>query len=279
MASEYVSTAGEDLNTYEMNLDTATTLVERAGYVYNAEGDAFREGEDTVRYRLLRGTALNEYNALEDPVVEAVQVGNKNLLPLEIKFARVENNRMCDLVVEQLVPNLEAIGFKVEVVDLSFEDMLAQYYREVPRECNMFALATNFTHVFDPIYTWDGEAQYQGYLNTTGIDSTRLARQAARLRGTTPGDTERYLQRWQQLMTIFNDELPAIPLYSNMYFDFYANRVQNYAANAHWSWSAAILYTWVAEPEETEDQDALTQEAETEAPDLEQITDGADAQP
>ena len=279
MASEYVSTAGEDLNTYEMNLDTATTLVERAGYVYNAEGDAFREGEDTVRYRLLRGTALNEYNALEDPVVEAVQVGNKNLLPLEIKFARVENNRMCDLVVEQLVPNLEAIGFKVEVVDLSFEDMLAQYYREVPRECNMFALATNFTHVFDPIYTWDGEAQYQGYLNTTGIDSTRLARQAARLRGTTPGDTERYLQRWQQLMTIFNDELPAIPLYSNMYFDFYANRVQNYAANAHWSWSAAILYTWVAEPEETEDQDALTQEAETEAPDLEEITDGADVQP
>lgn len=279
MASEYVSTAGEDLNTYEMNLDTATTLVERAGYVYNAEGDAFREGEDTVRYRLLRGTALNEYNALEDPVVEAVQVGNKNLLPLEIKFARVENNRMCDLVVEQLVPNLEAIGFKVEVVDLSFEDMLAQYYREVPRECNMFALATNFTHVFDPIYTWDGEAQYQGYLNTTGIDSTRLARQAARLRGTTPGDTERYLQRWQQLMTIFNDELPAIPLYSNMYFDFYANRVQNYAANAHWSWSAAILYTWVAEPEETEDQDALIQEAETEAPDLEEITDGADAQP
>lgn len=279
MAAEYVSTAGEDLNTYEMNLDTATTLVERAGYVYNAEGDAFREGEDTVRYRLLRGTALNEYNALEDPVVEAVQVGNKNLLPLEIKFARVENNRMCDLVVEQLVPNLEAIGFKVEVVDLSFEDMLAQYYREVPRECNMFALATNFTHVFDPIYTWDGEAQYQGYLNTTGIDSTRLARQAARLRGTTPGDTERYLQRWQQLMTIFNDELPAIPLYSNMYFDFYANRVQNYAANAHWSWSAAILYTWVAEPEETEDQDALTQEAETEAPDLEEITDGADAQP
>ena len=279
MASEYVSTAGEDLNTYEMNLDTATTLVERAGYVYNAEGDAFREGEDTVRYRLLRGTALNEYNALEDPVVEAVQVGNKNLLPLEIKFARVENNRMCDLVVEQLVPNLEAIGFKVEVVDLSFEDMLAQYYREVPRECNMFALATNFTHVFDPIYTWDGEAQYQGYLNTTGIDSARLARQAARLRGTTPGDTERYLQRWQQLMTIFNDELPAIPLYSNMYFDFYANRVQNYAANAHWSWSAAILYTWVAEPEEAEDQDALTQEAETEAPDLEQITDGADAQP
>lgn len=279
MASEYVSTAGEDLNTYEMNLDTATTLVERAGYVYNAEGNAFREGEDTVRYRLLRGTALNEYNALEDPVVEAVQVGNKNLLPLEIKFARVENNRMCDLVVEQLVPNLEAIGFKVEVVDLSFEDMLAQYYREVPRECNMFALATNFTHVFDPIYTWDGEAQYQGYLNTTGIDSTRLARQAARLRGTTPGDTERYLQRWQQLMTIFNDELPAIPLYSNMYFDFYANRVQNYAANAHWSWSAAILYTWVAEPEETEDQDALTQEAETEAPDLEEITDGADVQP
>ena len=114
-------------------MDTATTLVERAGYVYNAEGNAFREGEDTVRYRLLRGTALNEYNALEDPVVEAVQVGNKNLLPLEIKFARVENNRMCDLVVEQLVPNLEAIGFKVEVVDLSFEDMLAQYYREVPR--------------------------------------------------------------------------------------------------------------------------------------------------
>lgn len=287
MAAEYVSTAGEDLNTYDLNLNTATRLIENAGYVYNEEGSTFREGEDTVRYRRLRGTALTEYNALENPVVEAIQVGNNVLLPLEIKLARVENNRMCDLVVEQLVPNLEAVGFKVEIMDLSFEDMMAQYYREVPRECNMFALATNFTHVFDPIYVWDGDEAYQGYLNTTGIASTNLTRQASRLRGTTPGDEETYLQRWQQLMTTFNDELPAIPLYSNMYFDFCGNQVQNYAANAHWSWSAAILYTWIEEVAETEEtalpdaaaEESVGEEIILEEPAEEETLEDADAQP
>lgn len=252
MAAGYVNEADEQLNTYELDLEQARHLVEKAGYVYNAQGGKFRPGEDTVRYRLLRGNALNDYNNREDRVVEAIRVGNKNLLPLQVKFARVENNRMCSLVEEMLLPNLEAIGFETVTVDMPFEEMLSQYYRETPRTCNMFALATNFAHVFDPLYTWNGGEQYQGYQNTTGHNSPDMVRQALRLRSTAPGDETKYLQRWQLLMKTFNEELPAIPLYSNMYFDFCTQRVQGYRANGSWSWSAAILITWVEEvPEAT----------------------------
>ena len=46
-------------------------------------------------------------------------------------------------------------------------------------------------------------------------------------------------------MQLFSEKLPAIPLYSNTYYDFYSNRVQGYQPNGNWSWSAAILYTTV----------------------------------
>ena len=40
-----------------------------------------------------------------------------------------------------------------------------------------------------------------------------------------------------------------------------------------------LIFAIVSKDDSYDVQDALTQEAETEAPDLEQITDGADVQP
>ena len=35
--------------------------------------------------------------------------------------------------------------------------------------------------------------------------------------------------------------LPAIPIYSNIYFDFFTNQLQNYYVTGHVTWSQAIL--------------------------------------
>jgi hypothetical protein len=45
----------------------------------------------------------------------------------------------------------------------------------------------------------------------------------------------------------------TIPLYSNVYYDFADNTVQEYLPNAHWSWSAALMYAYVGEALELPD--------------------------
>ena len=245
MAGYYLDEMEQHATLYPLDLDEAEKLVQRAGFIYNEKGDKFTPGVDTVRYRLLQGNTLNNYNEPENPVVETVKVGNKNLLPLQIKFAKVENNRMCELVEQMLLPNLQAVGFDVVVVEMSFEEMLAQYYRDDVRECNMYALATNFGYVYDPMNTWRDDDEYPGHVNTTGISDGNLFIAARNLRAVEPGDVNTYLKRWLVLMQVYSDKLPAIPLYSNMYYDFCANSVQGYAPNANWSWASAILYTWV----------------------------------
>lgn len=245
MVTNYVNDMDQYTTTYPIDLKAAEALLQRSGFIYNEKGEAYNPETDTVRYRLLQGNTLNNYNETKDPVVKAVKVGNKNLLPLQLRFAKVENNRMCEVLEELLFPNLREVGFDVAVEEMSYEEMLAQYYRDTTRTCNAFALATNFNFVFDPVNTWRNEPAYQGHVNTTGLDDNELYVVARTLRNTQPGDTETYTKRWLNLMRLYSEKLPAIPLYSNMYFDFFGNKVQGYQPNGNWSWSAAVLYTWV----------------------------------
>jgi hypothetical protein len=39
-----------------------------------------------------------------------------------------------------------------------------------------------------------------------------------------------------------------MPIYSNIYYDFHTDWLQNYAPSAYYSWPVAILYAYYAEP-------------------------------
>ena len=41
--------------------------------------------------------------------------------------------------------------------------------------------------------------------------------------------------------------LPTIPVYSNIYFDFYVPQLQNYHITAHVTWTQAILESYFGE--------------------------------
>lgn len=77
------------------------------------------------------------------------------LMPLSIRFAKVEGNDGADLVVEQLSQTLPALGFEFIVEEVPFSEMLADYYRvDGERKYNMNFMATNFANAFDPYYTF-----------------------------------------------------------------------------------------------------------------------------
>ena len=101
--------------------------------------------------------------------------------------------------------------------------------------------------MFDPYYTFNTDEAYQGALNTSGIADEKLMKLALELRQTQPGDEETYTERWMELMKCFSDVLPTLPIYSNVYYDFFDSSLADYAPNAHWSWPSAILYAYFAQ--------------------------------
>lgn len=188
-------------------------------------------------------------------------------MSLTIRFAKVEGNEGADLVVEQFSRTLPALGFEFIVEEIPFSEMLSDYYRvDGERRYNMNFMATNFANAFDPYYTFITDPSVQGSTNTSGIVDEELMELAWDMHVTYPGQYLTYEQNWLEFITRFNEILPTMPIYSNIYFDFFTDWLQNYEPATYYSWPVAILYAYYAEPEEPVEVTPLPGEEETEAP-------------
>ena len=49
---------------------------------------------------------------------------------------------------------------------------------------------------------------------------------------TEPYDVLTYEQKWIEFQKYYNELLPTMPIYSNVYFDFHTNWLQNYYAGS-----------------------------------------------
>ena len=248
MTTDYVNQMKDLMAAYPLDLEAAKALLVEDGWKLNEKGETFVEGTDAVRYKLLKGNALKAYEKITDPVVKTVKAGEFTLLPLQLQYAKLRDSQAAQLLDEMLTANLKSIGFDVQVKDVDFAEMLASVNRQTARLNNMFAYATNFTYVFDPYFAFNGAPEYQGSLNQFGISDEKLLALAKSLRETKPGEDATYVERWLKLMKRYSEILPTVPLYSNVYYDFADNQVQNYLPNGRWSWSAALLYTYLGEP-------------------------------
>ena len=72
------------------------------------------------------------------------------------------------------------------------------------------------------------------------------------MRQTEPGDVLSYCQKWVAFEKAWADLLPAIPVYSNVYFDFYTPTLHNYNAGATTSWAEAIVGAYLGDVEDPE---------------------------
>ena len=231
MAADYVNTMQDEVTTYAYDVAEAKKLLVKDGWKYNEKGENFDESVDTVRYRRLNQKELDAYNALTTPVVQCVKVDRYTYMPLELHFALVTGSGLCTEIEEVMIPDLESIGFRVVKEEVDFTKMLRCYYRQDARTYNFFALASNFTHVYDPYLEFSSDAQYQGTLNRSGIADKELVKLAKKLRETEPNDEATYISRWLDVMKEYSNVLPTIPIYSNMYVDMETPDVQGYEPN------------------------------------------------
>ena len=186
----------------------------------------------------------------EQGIREKETGGEKVTLDLTLVYPA--GSRMGEMLKTLLIPNLEEAGIRLTLQEAEMPDLLAMYYRQVPRENDMFFLASNFDLVFDPSNGFETENGIPTWRNTGCADET-LYSLASDMRKTTPGDTLAYCIKWVEFQKRFNEVLPMLPLYSNVYFDFYTPALHDYVIQQNVGWGQAILGASLYDEVEEED--------------------------
>ncbi len=159
---------------------------------------------------------------------------------LELTMLYPEGSEIGPLLEKYFVPNLREAGIRLTLQGVPMQELLAQYYGRQERTAEMMFLGSNFDMVYDPSVTF-APADNTGYRrNPTRIDDPVLYDLAVQMRETEPGDVLTYMQRWIAFEERFNEVLPMLPVYTNVYFDFYNAQLQNYQISENTTWGEAV---------------------------------------
>ena len=82
--------------------------------------------------------------------------------------------------------------------------------------------------------------EFAGY--SLGQAEENLLALAEALRQTPEGDNALFVERFMAYQKEYNEVLPTVPVYSNIYVDLYRNNIYNYRPAVHNSAAVAILY-------------------------------------
>ena len=167
---------------------------------------------------------------------------------LELTMLYPEGNTIQKAFEERLIPNLEKVGIKLTMEPMEMTKLLECYYKQnEERDMDMIYVASNFELVFDPsvqfIIDENGEPNWS-YTNHT---DTELYDLAVKMRETEPGDIISYLENWLNFQKQMNKALPILPVYSNVYYDFFTNTLHDYAIAQNSTWAQAIMPAYLAE--------------------------------
>lgn len=243
------------VNHYDYNPEKAVELLKQAGFVYNADGSDYVDGSGEVRYAKVTEEQARYYESFNKVLADGTI-----LMPATLNWASSEGNSVSALLTTMLASSdaTKAAGISIVKTEMTFPSMLSYMYRKemngavgdftVPTY-NMFNLATSYNGgVYDEAYNWTTNPEYieQGY-NVQHLYDKELDKLSMDMvYGVEPGDEATYLSLWEKYIIRWNELLPMVPLYSNIYVTVYPNTIDNYAEDSFWGFERAILYAnWV----------------------------------
>lgn len=212
-----------ELPVYGFDVNGAKALLNADGWTLNKSGSAYQEGTDAVRCRQVDG----------------------ELVALELTLKIPQGDNLGNILQERFVKPLAEAGIQLTVTES--EDLLAEYYDHSNRGADMFYLAENFFVSYDPTASFEEN----GAQNHTMIADKQLYNLAKAMRRTEPGDLLGYCRKWLAFQKRFIEVEPLIPVYSNVYFDFYTKALHEYDIKNNSTWSRAILPCYMGDIEET----------------------------
>lgn len=243
------------INHYDYNPEKAVELLKQAGFVYNADGSDYVDGSGEVRYAKVTEEQAKYYDSFNKVLADGTI-----LMPATINWASSEGNAVSALLSTMLANSeaTKAAGVSIVKTEMTFPELLNYMYRQdsyglggdysMPTY-NMFNLATGYNGgVYDESYNWTTDPEYieQGYNEQHLYDEQLDKLSMDMVYGVEPSDEATYLDLWEKYIIRWNELLPMVPLYSNIYVTVYPNTIDNYAEDSFWGFERAILYAnWV----------------------------------
>lgn len=245
-AEEWLS---ENLNTFNYNPEEAVAELEADGWVLGATGEAYVDG---IRYKKVTEEEAGNYVhnvTLEDGTI---------LMPLIIEWSSSEKNAVSELLKVMLAEGAQTIaaGMQINQNEMTFTELLNYYYRDASQgdkyaipTYGMFNLASNFQPAYDQSYEWtlDPDMVAQGYNLNRLYDENLDKISMDMVYGIESDDAEGYMELWKEYIKLWNDHLPQVPLYSNVYITMYPDWLEGYTQDSFWDFQQSILYATVAE--------------------------------
>ena len=238
------------LETYAYSLEDAVAELEADGWTLDENGNAYESG---IRYKEVTPEEAGEYQH------NVTLADGRILMPLIIEWSSSEGNSVSELLAVMLAngEQTEQAGMKINQSVMSFSDLLNYMYRDgsqgeqysVPTY-GMYNLATNFTAAYDQSFNWvtkeSNPEEYEMGYNTNFTDDEELNRLSMDMvYSVEAGDDEGYLKLWVDFIDEFNDYLPEVPLYSNVYYDVMNDKIHNLECNSLFDFDQAVVYATV----------------------------------
>ena len=214
----------EEIPHYDYDPAAAVELLEGAGWIMNAEGGAYTEG---TRYKNINGT----------------------LTPLKLSLAYPEGTPAANSL-SRLPGELASVGIEMTVSAMPLNDLLVQFYGSAARAHDMYFLGSNFDALFDPSANFTLNEAGQHVWTSTGVADEELYQYTVDMRRTEAGELLEYCTHWLDFQKRFAEVLPMIPLYSNVYFDFYPRVLHDYDIAGNLSWTRAVVPAYMSDVEE-----------------------------
>ncbi|MBQ8596087.1 MAG: ABC transporter substrate-binding protein [Oscillospiraceae bacterium] len=248
MTKESTDRFEAEMNTYSYDPAKAVELLVEDGWVLDAEGNEYVSG---VRYKEVTPEEAGDYE------YNVTLADGRILMPLHIKWSSSEANPVSELLVTMLSNGQQTAdaGMVIEQTVMSFDELLNYMYRDKTqgdqygvKTYGMYNLATNFTPAYDQSYNFSLDPEYvangwnQNYIFDEELDQLSMDM----VYGVDPSDREGYLKLWQDFILKWNELLPEIPLYSNVYYTIYPDWLENFEESSLWEFQQAILYATVA---------------------------------
>jgi ABC-type transport system substrate-binding protein len=252
---EWQALSLDNLKKYPLDVDEANRLLDKAGWTLNTEGGEYRPGEDEIRCKMIDG----------------------ELVAMDLTCAYPETNVTAAALEQMFIPHLAEAGIKLSLVAMDMKTLLKSYNDRDIEEIDMFYMGDDFNVEFDPtLFFLDGNGEVPEADNMEYIHD-QMYQLADDMVRTEPQDVLGFMKKWIHFQEEFSDMLPIIPVYSNIYFDFYISQLQNYDILPKVTWGDAIVGATlgpVGAPEGEEDEYELEDDGDFEFEDEDELGEG-----
>ena len=251
MYKDAKDTLASTLNSYTYSVESAVNELKDGGWTLNADGTDYVDGSGLVRYKEVTPEEAGDY------AFNVTLADGRILMPLHIEWSCSEGNSVSELIAVMLAngDQTKEAGMEINRNEMSFADLLNYYYRDSSvdpkygvKTYGMYNLATNFTALYDQSYSYtvDPELLAMGYNTFFSVDNPLLDQLSMDMvYGVEAGDDKAYLDTWVAFIQEWNRYLPAVPLYSNVYYDAMNAKINNLECNSLFDFQKAVVYATV----------------------------------